>query len=410
MCYPRVVTFQQDGFFHTILIGEGLDMNKIFSFTGAGKIIFGNGAFGQLAEQISFLGGKRPLVVLDKNLSASGMKDNVSDYFKRAKLKIVIFDEVDGEPPLELADECAEVAASGKCDIVVGIGGGSTMDLAKAVAVITANKGKAKDYLGLNNVPGPGLPTIMVPTTAGTGSEVTFTSVFIRKDLNKKEGMNSPYLYPNIALLDPELTLSIPPYVTATTGIDALCHAIESYTSIIASPMSELISLEAIDLISSNLRKCVHNGTDLEARGQMLLGSLYAGLGLANAGVTAVHSLSYPLGGMYGIPHGLANTILLPAVMNFNLPGALEKFAVIAEVMGVPTDGMSLNEAAGLAVGAVEDLIDDCCIYDTLETLGIQEEVFPKLAQVAMTVARPLANNPRKVTEEDAIEIYNDAY
>jgi len=385
-------------------------MNKTFTFTGASKIVFGNGAFEQLAEQIGELGGKTPLIVLDRNLSVSGLKERVSNYFKNAGMGIVIFDRVEGEPPLELADEGAKAASTGKCDIVVGIGGGSTMDVAKAIAVITANKGKAKDYLGLNNVPGPGLPTIMVPTTAGTGSEVTFTSVFIRKDLNKKEGMNSPYLYPDIALLDPELTLSIPSHVTATTGVDALCHAIESYTSITASPMSELVSLEAIGMISSSLRTCVHNGSDLEARGQMLLGSMYAGLGLANAGVTAVHSLSYPLGGMYGIPHGLANTLLLPAVMNFNLPAALEKFAVIAEVMGESTADLSLNDAAGMAVAAVEDLIDDCCIFDSLETLEIEEEDFPKLAKAAMTVARPLANNPRKVTEEDAIEIYNDAY
>ena len=385
-------------------------MNKIFSFTGAGKIVFGNGTFEQLAEHIRNLGGKRPLVVLDNSLSTGGLGDRVSAYFEKAGMNVTVFDKVAGEPPLELADEGAAAAANGQCDTVVGIGGGSTMDVAKAVAVITANKGKSKDYLGLNKVPGPGLPTIMVPTTAGTGSEVTFTSVFIRKDLNKKEGMNSPYLYPDIALLDPELTLTIPSAVTATTGIDALCHAIESYTSIIASPMSEMVSLEAIDLISSSLRTCVHNGSDLEARGQMLLGSLYAGLGLANAGVTAVHSLSYPLGGVYGIPHGLANTLLLPAVMNFNLPGALEKFAVIAEVMGEPTDDLSLNEAAGLAVGAVENLIDDCGIYDSLETLGIKEEDFPKLAEAAMTVARPLANNPCKVTKEDAIAIYNDAY
>ncbi len=385
-------------------------MNKIFSFTGAGKIVFGNGTFEQLAEHIRNLGGKKPLVVLDNSLSLAGLRDRVSAYFEKMDMDVTVFDKVAGEPPLELADEGAAAAANGQCDTVVGIGGGSTMDVAKAVAVITANKGKAKDYLGLNKVPGPGLPTIMVPTTAGTGSEVTFTSVFIRKDLNKKEGMNSPYLYPDIALLDPELTLTIPSAVTATTGIDALCHAIESYTSIIASPMSEMVSLEAIDLISSSLRTCVHNGSDLEARGQMLLGSLYAGLGLANAGVTAVHSLSYPLGGVYGIPHGLANTLLLPAVMNFNLPGALEKFAVIAEVMGEPTDDLSLNEAAGLAVGAVENLIDDCGIYDSLETLGIKEEDFPKLAEAAMTVARPLANNPCKVTKEDAIAIYNDAY
>jgi alcohol dehydrogenase len=293
---------------------------------------------------------------------------------------------------------------------VVGIGGGSALDCAKAVAVLAPNNGRAKEYLGLNKVPGPGLPKIMVPTTAGTGSEVTFTAVFVRKDLKKKEGMNSPFLYPEIALLDPLLTASLPPGPTATTGIDALCHAIESYTSINASPVSEIFSLEAIRLIAENLRTCVHNGKELDAREAMLLGSLYAGLGLANAGVTAVHSLSYPLGGQFGIPHGLANTLLLLPVMEFNLPGALEKFAVIAEVMGEVVEGLSDRDAACLALDAVESLIADCGIETGLETMGIAEVDFPALADVAMTVARPLENNPRKVTKEDAIKIYTQAF
>ena len=221
--------------------------------------------------------------------------------------------------------------------------------------------------------------------------------------------MNSPYLYPDLALLDPELTLSLPPGPTAETGIDALCHAIESYTSINASPISEMLSLEAISLIAENLRTCVHEGGNLEAREQMLLGSLYAGLGLANAGVTAVHSLSYPLGGQYGIPHGLANTIMLPPVMAFNLPAALEKFTTIAEFMGEATDDLPLREAAYLAIDAVEALIEDCGIEATLSDYKIADKDLPELAKVAMTVARPLENNPRKVTLERAIEIYGDA-
>lgn len=385
-------------------------MNKIFSFTGAKKIVFGRDSFNQLGDHIKELGGKKPLIVMDGNLAEAGFRQKIDDVCHAVKLKYVLYDKVVAEPPLELADEAAEVARKEKIDSVVGIGGGSAMDVAKAVAVIVANKGKAQDYLGLNNIPGPGLPKIMIPTTAGTGSEVTFTSVFIRKDLNKKEGMNSPYLYPELAILDPLLTLTVPPAVTATTGVDALCHAVESYMSINASPMSEMVSLEAISLIAENLRTCVHDGSNVDAREQMLLGSLYAGLGLANAGVTAVHSLSYPLGGRYGIPHGLANTILLPAVMRFNLPGAIEKCAVIAETMGEYVDDLSLRDAAQLAVGAIEDLILDCSIYDSLETLGISPEDFPELAEIAMTVARPLANNPRRVTVADAIEIYEDAY
>ena len=277
-------------------------MQKIFTFTGAKKIAFGVGSFENLPDYLGELKSKRPLVVMDPVLAASGLKDRIYDLLEKKGLKITLFDKVEPEPPIELADAGAKMATKGKCDSVIGIGGGSAMDVAKAIAVLATNGGKAVDYLGLGKVPGPGLPKIMVPTTAGTGSEVTFTSVFVRKNLKKKEGMNSPYLYPELAVLDPTLTLSLPPHPTATTGLDALCHAIESFTSITASPMSEMISLEAIILIAENLRTCVHDGQNLAAREKMLLGSLYAGLGLANAGVTAVHSLSYPLGGKYGVP------------------------------------------------------------------------------------------------------------
>jgi alcohol dehydrogenase len=383
---------------------------KTFSFTGARKILFGNGSFASLPEQLAEGKIARPLVVLDRALGQSGLREKLSALLGAAKIDFVLFDKTEPEPPLELVDEGAALAVKKKCDGVVGIGGGSAMDLAKAIAVVAANKGKAEAFLGLNKVPGPGLPKIMIPTTAGTGSEVTFTAVFIRKKLKKKEGMNSPYLYPELALLDPELTLTLPAQPTAATGIDALCHAIESYTSVNASPMSELLSLEAIRLIGENLRTAVHDGTNLAAREAMLLGSLYAGLGLANAGVTAVHSLSYPLGGKYGVSHGLANTIMLPPVMAFNIPGNLEKFADIAAALGEVVEDLPLREAAWLAVEAVESLIEDCGIATTLEALGISEDDFPELAKAAMTVARPLANNPCKMTLEEMVELYQEAY
>jgi alcohol dehydrogenase len=353
---------------------------KTFSFTGANKIVFGRGAFASLPEHLRDLKISRPLVVIDRNLAEAGFRDKVSAVLEGTRIPYALYDKTEPEPPLELADEGTRLALKKRCDGVVGIGGGSAMDLAKAIAVLAANKAKAEDSLGLNKVPGPGLPKIMVPTTAGTGSEVTFTAVFIRKKLQKKEGINSPYLYPELALLDPELTLSLPPHPTATTGIDALCHAIESSTS------------------------------NIEAREAMLLGSLYAGLGLANAGVTAVHSLSYPLGGKYGVSHGLANTIMLPRVMAFNLPGALEKFVNVAEVMGEVVDDLPLREAAFLAVEAVEALIEDCGVMTTLEELEIPQEEFAELAKVALTVARPLANNPCKMTAEEMVELYQEAY
>jgi len=385
-------------------------MGKTFSFTGAKKIVFGNGELLKLAGHIRDLHAKNPLVVIDKNLAKTNLIEKIEKILLPEGIKFTMYDKVEPEPPIELADEGAKLAVKNKCDIVIGVGGGSAMDVAKAIAVITTNKGAAVDYLGLNKVPNPGLPKIMIPTTAGTGSEVTFTAVFVRKNLKKKEGMNSPYLYPELALLDPELTLSLPPAPTAHTGLDALCHAIESYTSVNSSPMSEMFSLEAIALIAENLRTCVHDGRNIVAREKMLLGSLYAGMGLANAGVTAVHSLSYPLGGKYGVGHGLANTMMLPAVMAFNLPAALEKFTDIAVAMGEYVDGLPEREAAYLALEAVEALIEDCGIHATLAQFGIKEKDFPALADVALTVARPLENNPRKITKDDMIAIYAQAF
>jgi alcohol dehydrogenase len=381
-------------------------MRKTFSFTGAKKIVFGNASILALAVHIKELNAQNPLVVIDKNLAKTDLLEKVANVLIPAGIKFTVYDKVVPEPPIELADEGAKIAIKNKCDIVIGIGGGSAMDTAKAIAVIATNKGAAVDYLGLNKVPKPGLPKIMIPTTAGTGSEVTFTAVFLRKNLKKKEGMNSPYLYPELALLDPELTLSLPPVPTAHTGLDALCHAIESYTSVNSSPVSEMFSLEAIALIAENLRACVHDGKNIVARERMLLGSLYAGIGLANAGVTAVHSLSYPLGGKYGVGHGLANTMLLPAVMAFNLPAALEKFTDVAEAMGENVEGLPVREAAYLALEAVEALIEDCGIHDSLAQFGVKEKDFPALADVAVTVARPLENNPRKLTKDDMIAIY----
>ncbi len=385
-------------------------MRKIFSFTGAKKIVFGNGSILTLASHVKEHHAQNPLIVIDKNLAKTGLQERIASILVSEGIKFTVFDKVEPEPRIELADEGAALAVKNKCDMVIGIGGGSAMDVAKAIAVIATNKGAATDYLGLNKIPKAGLPKIMIPTTAGTGSEVTFTAVFVRKNLKKKEGMNSPYLYPELALLDPELTLSLPPAPTAQTGLDALCHAIESYTSINSSPMSEMFSLEAISLIAENLRACVHDGKNIAARERMLLGSLYAGIGLANAGVTAVHSLSYPLGGKYGVGHGLANTMLLPSVMAFNLPGALEKFADVADAMGECTEGLPAREAAYLAVDAVEALIEDCGVDSSIRDFGVEEKDFPALADVAMTVARPLENNPRKMTKEDMIAIYAEAF
>jgi alcohol dehydrogenase len=311
---------------------------------------------------------------------------------------------------VEIADEAGALARREKCDFVLGVGGGSAMDTAKAAAILATNAGKAREYQGLDKVSKPGLPKGMIPTTAGTGSEVTFTAVFVNRDQKKKAGINSAFLYPELSILDPELTLNLPPAVTAFTGMDALAHAVESYTSTAANSVSEIFSLRAIRLIGRNLREAVFKGLNPEARANMLLGSLLAGIGLANAGVTAVHALAYPMGGEFQVPHGVANGMLLGPVMEYNVFSCPEKFAKIAEEMGEETEGRGVKEAALRGVEAVKRLSREIEMPQRLSDLGIPQGALPGMADEALKVARPLANNPRPVSREDAIRIYQGVF
>lgn len=254
------------------------------------------------------------------------------------------------------------------------------------------------------------MPTIMIPTTAGTGAEVTFTAVFTNRQTSSKAGINSPFLFPQVALLDPELTLSLPPHVTAATGMDALTHAIESVTSRSCTPFTEALALAAVRLIAENLRRAVFHGDDIEARENMLYGSLLGGLALADAGVGAAHALAYPLGGKYRISHGLANAMLIPTVMEFNLPAAERHFAMIAKSMGEPVDGLPVRRAADAAVDAVRTLCADIGIPCFLSDLGIPMSDIPDLADIALTVTRPVQNNPRTLGKDEAIMIYEQLF
>ena len=382
----------------------------IFNFRAAGEITFGVGAIQQAGTIIKKYGGKKVLLVVDPGFSKAGPLKRIKDALEQEELSYVVFDAVEPEPRIEFADQAGHLAKKERCDFVLGVGGGSAMDTAKAAAILATNEGRARDYQGLNKVPKPGLPKGMVPTTAGTGSEVTFTAVFINADEKKKAGINSPYLYPEISILDPELTLGLPPAVTAFTGMDALTHAIESYTSKAASPLSAMFSQKAIGRIGKSLRQAVNQGSDLNARSNMLLGSLLAGIGLANAGVTAAHSLAYPMGGVFRVPHGVANALLLPAVMEFNVFSCPEKFARIAEWMGEKVGGISVREAAMLAVESVKRLAQDLEVPQRLSDLGIPKTAIPAMAEEAMKVARPLENNPRPVSLEDAVGIYERVF
>jgi len=385
-------------------------MNKLVTIEGVKKTIFGTGSFNEIGNECKALGAARVLLVIDGSLAKTDICLRAQEILKKNKIKVFLYGDITPEPDPALADIGAQLAKNEKIGCVLGIGGGSTMDVAKAIAVLSKNDGKAVDYIGLNKVKNAGLPTIMVPTTSGTGSETTFTAVFTMRDTKTKGGINSPFLYPHTAVLDPELTLGLPPYVTAYTGMDALIHAIESFTSLKAHPMSETISLRAIELISDNLRGAVFNGNDIDCRDKMMMGSYMAGLGLAMAGVTAVHALSYPMGSLFGIPHGVANACLLPYVLEYNYPGNIDKFCQVSLAMGQDEDGLSSRELASLAAEAAYDLADDVGTPLTLKELNIPEDAIPELVKGAMKIAVPIMNNPRPMTAEIAEEIYRQAF
>ncbi len=385
-------------------------MANIFTFRAAPEITFGVGAVQQLGQILKNYEVQKILLVVDQGLARKGLLVKITEALAQAEIKFLVFDEVEPEPRVETADRCGSLAKEEKVDFVLGVGGGSAMDTAKAAAILATNEGRTKDYQGLNKVPRPGLRKGMIPTTAGTGSEVTFTAVFINEEEKKKAGINSSHLFPEMALLDPELTLSLPPAVTAYTGMDALAHAIESFTSLQANSISEMFSLEAVRKIMKNLCVAVENGQDINARSEMLMGSLLAGLGLANAGVTAVHSLSYPLGGSFRVPHGVGNGLLLPAVMEYNAAACPERFARLAEAMPIETKGLSVSEVALKTVAAVKKLAQDIEVPQRLSDLGIPKSALSWMAEEALKVVRPLENNPRPMAKEDALRIYEAVY
>jgi alcohol dehydrogenase class IV len=339
----------------------------------------------------------------------AGLLAPVRESLEAAGLAVSLFSEVDPDPRHETVQACLGSLEGDKPGCVIGLGGGSPIDIAKTVAVMLANPGDISDYCGVDLVPSPGAPTIIIPTTAGTGSEVTPIAILSDEREKLKKGVVSPHLMPRVAILDPELTVGLPAHITAATGMDALIHAIEAYTSVGATGMTDMLAARAMELIADNLRTAFARGEDLAAREAMLEGSLLAGMAFANAGVTAVHAFAYPIGAQFHIPHGVANTLMLAPVMRFNLVGNLVKFAEVAELMGQPVEGLSLREAAEMAVEAVLELAQDLGVPQSLRQFGVTEEHLPELAQGVMKVTRLLANNPRSLTAADAEEIYRQA-
>jgi len=383
-----------------------------FDMFVAGRIRFGCGAVSEVGEVAKKTGGKRALLVTDPVLAEMKTAERIEKLLKNAGIQTWVFSEVEPEPSVETTDAAAELAREKGCDLVVGLGGGSSMDVAKAVGVLVTNEGSAARYQGLGLVEKAGVPKIMIPTTAGTGSEVTFTSVLIRKSDGFKGGINDEKLFSDYSILDPELTVTMPPGVTAATGMDALIHALEAYVGRQASPFSDMFAEEALVRIGRWIRVAVKNGRDIEARSEMMLAALYGGIALANAGVGACHALSYPLGAVYGVGHGVGNALLIPYVARYNCQAAPERYAAAAELLGYAQDESDpLFERAELCADVLEELVFDLELPATLEDLdvGITPESLEGLAEKAMAVSRPMENNPREMTTEDCVNIYKEA-
>ena len=384
--------------------------NRIIDFRMPRSLVLGAGASGQLPDILQKSGVKNILIVTDQGIVKAGLVPTISAPIEAAGIDIAVFDGVEPDPRIEIVAACVSAFKESGAEAVVGLGGGSSIDIAKLVAIMVAHSGQVEDYIGIGKVPGPGAPCFALPTTAGTGSEVTPIAILSDTSAHLKKGIVSEYLYPSAAIVDPALMVSAPPSVTGYTGMDALTHAIEAYTNRFAVPFVDGLALEAIRQTGRYLRRAVTCGIDLDARSGMARAATLGGMCLGSVNTAAVHALAYPLGGTFNVPHGLANTVLLPAVMEFNLPANLDKYAAIAEALGEETRGLSKREAAQLAIKAVKDLSLDIGIPQGMRHLGIPQDAIPKMAEAAMEVTRLMNNNPRTITVKDVQRIYENAY
>jgi alcohol dehydrogenase class IV len=400
-------------------------MRTTWTFHTAGQIHFGSGAVRQLPEILQKLNLRRVLIVTDEVLVKAGIVDQVQEPL-RQQVALELFTGGEPEPSLRAADACIAHARAFRPDGLIGLGGGSNMDLAKIAAAVLTHGGTPRDYLGEDRVPGPTLPLVCIPTTAGTGSEVTAAAVFLDQDNHIKAGVLSNYLRPAVAVVDPRLTLSCPRKVTADSGIDALTHAIEAFTAVDNAtfplpegqtsifqgryPLGDCLAEKAIAIIGANLVRAVEEPSNLAAREAMALGALLAGMAFSNVGVAMVHALEYPLGAATHCSHGAGNGLLLPYVMRYNLPVRTREFARVSELLGVDTDGMSEQHAAECAIGAVEELNRKIGIPARLRELGAKPEQIPEFAEKALGITRIVRVNPRVPTLPEMIELLNQAY
>ena len=380
------------------------------SFETVRRITFGCGSLENLGNEIRRVNGSKVLVVTDPGLKSAGVVDAVTAVLDQAKLSFSVFAEVEPDPRVEVAFASAEAAKAWGPDVIVGLGGGSSLDISKVTSVMLANEGPIEKYFGMDLVPRPGVPLILIPTTAGTGSEMTSICVLSDTKNKVKKGIVSEHMFARAALLDPQLTLALPPRVTAMTGMDALVHAIESFVGVRATVFTDTLTLQAIRLVAANLRPAFAQGQNLAARENMLYASCLAGMAFSNTQNGLDHALALAIGGKFHLPHGLLTAFIIPWVMDYNLIATPGKYFQIAEAFGERTKHLPEIQAARLAVKAVKSLLDDLGISYKLSSYGVPREEFPALAKATVGAVRLISNNPRTVTEADVIGILEANY
>lgn len=381
-----------------------------FSFSTVPHVLCEPGAAKQIGSQVAqrFPTARRALIVTDAGFLRTGLVDAPIASLRAANLSVSIFSDVVADPPEAVILQAVADARSKEIDLVIGLGGGSSMDVAKLIAVLAGSEQDLKSMYGIGNVKGGRLPLVQVPTTAGTGSEVTPISIVTTGETTKM-GVVSPQLYADLAILDATLTIGLPSKVTAATGIDAMVHAIEAYTSRHKkNPLSDMLARQALGLLANNLVAACEDGKNLAVRQAMLFGALLAGQAFANAPVAAVHALAYPIGGIFHVPHGLSNSLVLPHVLRFNAPQASHLYAELAEIVAPQATGSAEARTSAL-IDTLETMAQRVGIETRLRQVGIAESDLDRLADDAMLQTRLLTNNPREITRADARAIYAEA-
>ncbi|WP_082129889.1 iron-containing alcohol dehydrogenase [Aneurinibacillus tyrosinisolvens] len=380
-----------------------------FTYLMPTRVESGNGISEKTGEMIKELGITRILIVTDKGVRTANLLEGIERSLLAANVNYDIYDEVEPNPSTETIHKGTEYLKHYKSDAVLAVGGGSSIDTAKGIALMATNPGHILDYEGVGKIKFPPLPIIAIPTTAGTGSEATNSTVVTNKETSFKLGVLSPYLFPTLAILDPALTLQLPQGITAATGMDALTHAIESYTSKAANPVSQGFAMQAIKMIGENLTKAYFVGTDIESREKMLVASLIAGVAFSQSRLGNVHAISHTFGGVFNIPHGIANAALLPFVMKFNLPACAEQYKEIAIALGKDVAGLSTSQAAEKAIEAVIEMNQAMNIPLNIKDLGVSLEFLPKLIEDSMKSGNVFVN-PRLTKPADIELMIEKAY